>query len=482
MSQTQTNDAAPSISRRAFLARTGVVLGTAVAATAIVGEAYKSQPPGPRSTVLGTTIVNVKAYGAIGDGVTDDTVAIRRAAAVACARPGTTLYLPKGRYRMDQWQHPSIMWTLLGVAADGLTIQGDGPDQTVLVTRQAPAGGLAMVVCVHGGEIGWQNRGFFDGGLPTWLPSLPVVPFASSSLPAGAMQVPLKSTTGFKVGDWVYIRSGQMTPSGNLYQPDSEINQVVAVGPTSLSLRWPTAKAYRPERFTAAGATTGITAVDGLGAAAPIGISRATGRICQDVAIRDLSIDAPVGVYLAMAVQAVGATVQNVTGTTGLGGVGGQYVRTMSQKSLNIRRTVDNATYPGNLCGYATGSVDVVCDTITGTGDFPMNVHVHEGVAQARLSNLNLNYPASARTFQPGISVTGRNYTSSFSSSTISAGSTAPPLVIDDSCTAGGSLTDIALTTQGGSPLSGSVKGTGWVLQRVTGNKPIFVGPGNTRS
>src|ERR1700674_5137178 len=44
-------------------------------------------------------IINVKSYGAIGDGSNDDRVAVQNAANVAIAT-GQPLYFPKGTYKM----------------------------------------------------------------------------------------------------------------------------------------------------------------------------------------------------------------------------------------------------------------------------------------------------------------------------------------------------------------------------------------------
>lgn len=65
--------------------------------------------------------ISVRAYGAKGDGVSDDTAAIQRAAVVAVDE-GKALYLPAGRYRTA------------GKLATDVTIHilGDGPDLTVI--------------------------------------------------------------------------------------------------------------------------------------------------------------------------------------------------------------------------------------------------------------------------------------------------------------------------------------------------------------
>lgn len=50
-------------------------------------------------------VVNVRDFGARGDGVTDDLEAMRRAARYVSEHPGTTLYYPPGTYRIDQINH-----------------------------------------------------------------------------------------------------------------------------------------------------------------------------------------------------------------------------------------------------------------------------------------------------------------------------------------------------------------------------------------
>jgi hypothetical protein len=68
--------------------------------------------------VLGP-IVSVMAYGAKGDGVTDDTAAIN--AALAALPNGGALYLPSGTYRVFRASQPD------NIICDNLTIFGDGP-------------------------------------------------------------------------------------------------------------------------------------------------------------------------------------------------------------------------------------------------------------------------------------------------------------------------------------------------------------------
>jgi hypothetical protein len=75
----------------------------------------------------GDLVVSVKAFGAKGDGVTDDTAAIQDALAAAVLNGLAVLYLPAGRYVV----HAALTATLSGNAA--VAIRGGGSDVSELV-------------------------------------------------------------------------------------------------------------------------------------------------------------------------------------------------------------------------------------------------------------------------------------------------------------------------------------------------------------
>jgi parallel beta-helix repeat protein len=76
--------------------------------------------------------VNVKTYGAIGNGVTDDTAAIQAAADAAV---GSILYFPAGTYIVDNFDIGS-----------GTTIQGAGPGATILKCTRATGANFLGVI------------------------------------------------------------------------------------------------------------------------------------------------------------------------------------------------------------------------------------------------------------------------------------------------------------------------------------------------
>ena len=71
-------------------------------------------------TAIGATIFDPKAYGARGDGVTDDTAAFASAVTAAIAAHGT-VQIPAGTFLAT-----------ISVTKGGITIQGAGKDATII--------------------------------------------------------------------------------------------------------------------------------------------------------------------------------------------------------------------------------------------------------------------------------------------------------------------------------------------------------------
>jgi hypothetical protein len=109
-----------SITRRSFLRRLGAGGAMAAAAPYILPS-----PPGFRALPAGAAEANsldVRRFGAKGDGVSNDTPAINRAIAEGVRLgPGATVLIPKGRYRLEHASgcHVSIN------DARGLTVLGE---------------------------------------------------------------------------------------------------------------------------------------------------------------------------------------------------------------------------------------------------------------------------------------------------------------------------------------------------------------------
>ncbi|WP_433654769.1 glycosyl hydrolase family 28-related protein [Nocardia sp. CA-128927] len=114
-----------SVNRRRLLAGS---LGVAAAVPLAACAARSESDPEFRSPHVNDapSARNIRDFGAVGDGKTDDTAAIARAAAVG-DRP-LVLYLPAGQYRVTSWPELPDYATVLGDGGDVTMInyEGDG--------------------------------------------------------------------------------------------------------------------------------------------------------------------------------------------------------------------------------------------------------------------------------------------------------------------------------------------------------------------
>lgn len=134
------------------------------------------------------SVINVRDYGATGDGKTDDSAAIQKA--VKAMSSGSTLHFPEGSYRFAQ-QHPpgSAAVALTGIS--DVTIEFDLGAELVMDNLDSDAGtgtshgmlirGPASGISLRNVRIRWVSRpprSFGDGirilGYPTGMRTTPV--------------------------------------------------------------------------------------------------------------------------------------------------------------------------------------------------------------------------------------------------------------------------------------------------------------------
>lgn len=141
-----------------------VVRGLISDPASVVGKALKDTygpSNGARPVGKGELVVNVKDYGAVGDGVADDTVAIITAEAATMALGGDAkLLIPSGRYMTT-----GAVWFRCNLDASQATIRYYGSGVAVVVGDDRSAAistarrtfRLPRVVCMNRGNNGWDG-------------------------------------------------------------------------------------------------------------------------------------------------------------------------------------------------------------------------------------------------------------------------------------------------------------------------------------
>lgn len=171
-----------------------------------------------------TTMLNVKNYGAKGDGTTDDTSAIN--SAISKATAGSVVYLPAGTYRITKRIY----------LKSNMILRGDGSALTSLIFE----GSNTLDRCI--GVACW------DGDQPTTYVTL------TGGMTIGSTEVALSSVTGYAAGDiieieedndpsWGFSESWQARLAG-------QINRVTAVDTVNkrLALSHPLRHTYTATR------------------------------------------------------------------------------------------------------------------------------------------------------------------------------------------------------------------------------------------
>jgi len=143
-------------------------------------------------------VVSVKDFGAVGDGVTDDTAAIQAAVAAAA---GKELIFPSGTYKTDSFTVPS-----------GTTVVG------------------------YGATLDFSS--FTRGSRIRLTGSIGSAVALTSNATAGSTSVSVASSAGFAAGDLVQISSDALVPAGaygDSTQKIGELQIVQSVGPTIIT-------------------------------------------------------------------------------------------------------------------------------------------------------------------------------------------------------------------------------------------------------
>jgi hypothetical protein len=143
---------AGGVVRRNFLREVGVASLAATAGASLL----RSRPASAASTVgtfwdEGGAVFNVKAYGAVGNGTSDDTAAIRTTISAAAAAGGGVVYLPQGDY---------LISGELSVTKGGIQLVGGGQVATrITVASSYASGDVIHFANLAGGSVRMLSLG-----------------------------------------------------------------------------------------------------------------------------------------------------------------------------------------------------------------------------------------------------------------------------------------------------------------------------------
>lgn len=348
--------------------------------------------------------VNVKDFGAVGDGTTDDTAAIQAVFDYARDNNGAEIYFPAGVYRVEAPVRPgapngyftnsNVKWAL-NLNASNVRIYGDGADSVIKCHSTNHPSGIRLMLCRGSWKAGWNES------LQTnRISKRPTYDMADASL--GEMSVTLDDAgdaSNFAVGDYVYLRCGQMTSVPNNNEPSAEINKIRAIDGAEITLYWPLSKDY---------------ADDGVYAH---GIANIQNYVHENITIEDIAFDHQNGPGQCMTVfdGIVNFTFKPARSVVSGHFLGGREMR-FGQYSVGVHFTGPSATWLANNgpddyfihwpFTWATGHTEVICEKCVASSEHgTVQFHVHEAVTKFKASNVILMNPPNAPTNQPAISV-----------------------------------------------------------------------------
>jgi hypothetical protein len=417
-------------------------------------------------------LFNVVAYGAEGDGVTDDTEAIQDAIDAAGAAGGGTIHFPAGRYLVTRQGTAGGHGWCLSVVGDNLTFSGLG-DSSVIVADLSASSSYTGIFYIQGGG---KPQGIALWGSYYWPYESPYSGPTRYTINAAARNATAITTTtaadagNFSAGDWCFIFTGQTNEFDPPMQPDSEINQVIAVnaGTGVLTLRWPLSKPYEAEAVDTGGGYTYQSIVGGAGAALAIGVQNVTTSIVSNLLFRDVfieSLDAPAGGQSAFLMnQAFGATIERVNGD-----MVGSFVSSTPARNVRVRdcMTRHRNTASEYHVAPSLGCTDWLVTGCNASSSHNIFFHAHEGTAQIKFIGNTINNTYVAADLNT-VSIRARAYDVQIIGNSLINGGTGGLIYVDELCTGGGAIVGNSLQSQG--TVNVDMRADNWTVLANYGN------------
>jgi hypothetical protein len=233
-------------------------------------------------------IYNVLDYDAEGDGVTDDTDAVRGAIAAATAAEGGVILFPGGgrTYLCNDITEilPSGTEYIFAIGGDNLTFRLEAG-----ATIRSTAGHANSVALFYVSGL-FKPEGPVSDFIDHWYgeqdaADYPIYEIDPATEFAGSVTTTTAADAGeFVAGDLIYIRTGQtINATPGTTEPDAEINIVTSVNATTgvITLQYPLSKPYAQEYYVVGTADLTSTAVTAN--PAPLGVQNITAATLRNI-------------------------------------------------------------------------------------------------------------------------------------------------------------------------------------------------------
>ncbi len=351
-------------------------------------------------TDKGGQVFNVKAYGALCDGSTDDTTAVLAAITAASASGGVVLF-PVGVCLVNTTASAGGLTWILPIAAHNVTLAGEAG---AILRTTASSGSLLFIAgaSLPSGPANWLANDCWRFTGDTYQGGgaiSPACPNALYNINSGAVKGALTVTTttaanagNFAAGDYIYIRAGQVVPDGNNWnaEPDGEINVVLSAnaGTGVITLERPLAKAYVTEYQSAIGAASSTTVNTYT---CPLGVVKITPSTIKNFTLRNLRLEAPNSTSPTTVVRGAvdGLRLEHVRFDTL--SVFADWNQFRDLKVIDLRGIMRGTSSTFSPVTVATGCSDVDIDGLTAisTTDAPV-LQITEGAARVKARRLEL--------------------------------------------------------------------------------------------
>jgi hypothetical protein len=204
-----------------------------------------------------------------------------------------------------------------------------------------------------------------------------------------------------------------------------------------------------------------------------------TNNVMRNLVFEDIAFDTPKALYWMAPMQAIGVRVSRVSGNFGNSAVGCQYVRGQLVEDITAVK-VGSDVANSAVAGGATGTTDLTVRRITCDGSVPAMIHLHEGVAQAHISDVTLRSDGLDVSSDGGISIRARSYDTIVENCFVRGATRNTCMTVDADCVDGGILRGNRLEPII-SPFSADIRGSGWQIYNNSTSRPMYVRGNNTQ-